>query len=294
MITRVTTGTLVRSAQNNLQSSMAALARLQEQGVSLKKISKPSDDPTGTANAILVRASQQANAQYGRNIDDGLGWVTTVDSTLSGVGDLLLKVRDLTVRGANDGALSPVAKEAIAVELDSLRSELLGLANTTYLGRTVFAGTSDAGVAFNPDYSYTGSATGSVNRRVDASTTVRVDADGQATFGSDAASAFALIDNIAADLRSGTNIGPRLIEIDSRITAVNDQRSTVGTHHAQLLRAGELNMDATVSLEAQRAGIEDVELSKIILDLKSQEIAYQSALAITARVLQPTLMDFLR
>jgi flagellar hook-associated protein 3 FlgL len=48
------------------------------------------------------------------------------------------------------------------------------------------------------------------------------------------------------------------------------------------------------SLEAQRAGAEDVDLAQVILDLKTQEVTYQSALAVTARVLQPTLMDFLR
>jgi flagellar hook-associated protein 3 FlgL len=53
-------------------------------------------------------------------------------------------------------------------------------------------------------------------------------------------------------------------------------------------------MEKTVSLESQRAQIEDVDLGEIALKLKTQELAYQSALAITARTLQPTLMDFLR
>ena len=39
--------------------------------------------------------------------------------------------------------------------------------------------------------------------------------------------------------------------------------------------------------------MEDVDLSKVILELKTQEVAYQTALAVTARALQPTLMSFL-
>ena len=42
------------------------------------------------------------------------------------------------------------------------------------------------------------------------------------------------------------------------------------------------------------AGLEDVDLSKVLLDLKTQDVNYQTAIAVTARVLQPTLMDFLR
>ena len=53
-------------------------------------------------------------------------------------------------------------------------------------------------------------------------------------------------------------------------------------------------MKESGSLEARRSGIEDLDLAKVVLDMKVQEVAYQSALAVTARVLQPTLMDFLR
>ena len=49
-----------------------------------------------------------------------------------------------------------------------------------------------------------------------------------------------------------------------------------------------------VNLEAQRSGIEDVDIGEIIMELKMQETVYQGALAVTARTLQPTLMDFLK
>jgi flagellar hook-associated protein 3 FlgL len=52
-------------------------------------------------------------------------------------------------------------------------------------------------------------------------------------------------------------------------------------------------VNESVSLEAQRADVEDVDLGKAILDLKAQELSYQAALAVTARALQPSLMDFL-
>ena len=67
----------------------------------------------------------------------------------------------------------------------------------------------------------------------------------------------------------------------------------MGTRYAQLETGKELNMARFGSLESQRADVEDVDLSKVILELKSQEIAYQTALAVTARALQPTLMSFL-
>lgn len=294
MITRVTQQTSMLAAQRNLQASAAQLAKLQDQATTRKAFSRASEDPSGAADALRIRGQQRANDQYSRNIDNGLGWATTLDSTLSEVNDVMKRVRDLTVQGANDGSLSPTAKEAIAVELDSLKEHLLGLANTQYLGRTVFAGNSSDGVAFNPDFSFTGTAGSSVERRIGPDTTVRVDGDGSAVFGEGPDSVFALIEGIAADLRSGTNVSAHLGELDQRMSAIRTEHSAVGSRHALIMRAEEAVMDKTVSFEAQRASVEDVELSRIILDLKAQEISYQAALGVTARVLQPTLMDFLR
>lgn len=293
MVDRVTSQTRMMNSQHNLQTSAALLAKLQDSATSLKKITKPSDDPTGTADSMRVRAAQSQTAQYSRNIDDATGWLDTIDSTLTSSTDILRRVRDLTVQGANDGSMSPAAKEAIATELEGLRNDLLGKANGTYLGRTVFAGNSDAGVAFNPDLSFNGTAA-PVLRRIDGNVTVPVDVDGSAVFGSGSTSAFALIDTIVADLRSGVNVGSQLASIDTRMKSVLGAQSLVGARQNQITAAKDTIVQKTGTLEAQRAGIEDVDIGEIAIKLKQQEVTYQSALAVTARTLQPTLMDFLR
>ena len=299
MIARVTTQTQMRSAQTNLQTNLARLAQLQEQATSLKAIARPSDDPARAADALTVRAEQRAVTQYGRNVENGDGWLSTANTALAETTDLLNQVRDLTVQGANDGALSPAAKEAIAARLDGLTRNLLAQANAAYLGRSVFAGNSDAGVAFRDDSGFTftgtGAATATVDRRIGADTTVRVDADGAAIFGTGTDSVFALIGAIANDLRTGgTNAGTHLAAVDFRMKTVLTAQTDVGVRQAQIQKAGEALVQHKGNLEAQRAGIEDVDLGQAILDLKLQEVTYQAALSVTARVLQPTLMDFLR
>lgn len=297
MIARVTSQTQMRSAQTNLQANLARMAQLQEQATSLKAIARASDDPARAADSLTVRAEQRAVTQYARNADNGDGWLTTASTALAEATNLLNQVRDLTVQGANDGALSPAAKEAIAARLDGLTQNLLAQANAGYLGRSVFAGNSDAGLAFrnDPDFTFTGTATASVDRRIGADTTVRVDADGAAIFGTGTDSVFALIGVIANDLRTGlTNAGTHLAAVDSRMKTVLTAQTDVGVRQAQIQKAGEALVQHKGNLEAQRAGIEDIDLGQAILDLKLQEVSYQAALSVTARVLQPTLMDFLR
>lgn len=300
MITRITSHTSMRAAQRNLQANMEQLSKLQEQAMSHKAINRPSDDPAATAESLKVRADQRAVEQYSRNADNGNGWLTTIDSALSATNSLLNRVRDLTVQGANDGALSQTAKDALAKELDGLGEELLARANSSYLGRSVFAGTTGAGAAFNADHTFNGASGATVERRIGPDSTVRVDLDGTAVFGaSDPVtgtddSVFALVAKIATELRSGVNVGSNLTALDERMKTIAGQQAQVGARQNQIERAGNLLLEQKNSLEAQRAGAEDIDLAQVILDLKTQEVTYQSALAVTARVLQPTLMDFLR
>ena len=52
--------------------------------------------------------------------------------------------------------------------------------------------------------------------------------------------------------------------------------------------------DAGITLRSAQSQIEDIDLPKAILELQMQTVAYQAALGATAKVLQPTLLDFLR
>ncbi|MET3469184.1 flagellin [Microbacterium sp. NPDC006705] len=293
MISRVTSQTLAQSALRNLQSGLNDLSRLQNQATSQRAFAAPSDDPAAASAALDLHAAQHRNAQYARNIGDGLTWVTTVDNAISASTSLLGRARDLTLRGANSGALDANAREAIALELETIADELFAQANTTLLGRSVFAGTTE-GSAFAADFTFAGVPGSEVRRRVADGETVRVDASGAEVFGSGEDSVFALIGSIVADLRGGADMRGRIDQIDDRMNAMLGVQGTVGARQNQIMRAKDAAADATVSLEAQRAAVEDIDTVEVLVALKSQELVYQSALAVTARVMQPTLMDFLR
>lgn len=291
MITRVTNQTMMQSAQRNLQTNLARMAELQDKASGQKAITRASDDPAAAADVLRLRGELRAVDQYKRNIADGDGWLTAVDASLTAASATLNKARDLTVQGGN-GSLSVAGREALAIEVAALRDQLLSQANTKHQGRTIYAGSSDAGVAFTDALDHTGGSP--VERRIDANVTVRVDMDGAAVFGTGEASVFKLLDDIEADLRLGNDVSARLGDLDGALNNIRTSHAEVGTRHAQILNSQEVNMEKSVSLEAQRSRVEDVDLAAVILEMKLQEVTYQSALAVTARVLQPTLMDFLR
>ena len=301
-MTRITTASLSINTERNLQAAMTRLATIQDKAGSRKEIGRPSDDPAGTANVMALRAQQRQNEQFSRNVQDANGWLSTADTALSTVTSILQQVRDLTVQGANDGALSPDGKKAIATELDQLHDALIKAANTQFMGRNVFAGTSDGAAALDPesygvvdvDPTYEFIGTSGVDRRIGPNSSVRVDVDGAKTFGEGADSVFQLVKNIANDLRAGTNVSTRIDEIDESLQNVLSAQVTVGSIHATVIAADEALLSDSVALEARRSGIEDIDLGSVILELKTQEVAYQAALSAAARTLQPSLMDFLR
>jgi flagellar hook-associated protein 3 FlgL len=212
VINRVTQQTVQRSTLYNLQANLNKMADLQSKMSSGKSIQRPSDDPSSTGRTMSLRAEKAAATQASRNASDGVAWLGTIDSTMQSSISALGRVRDLTVQGANTGAMGATSREAIATEIEGLRDTLLNFANTTIQGRSVFAGTSDSGVAFQAGapYAWQGVAGSSVERRIGPDATVRVDADGAGVFGTGATSVFALLDNIAADLRGATNVSVRL------------------------------------------------------------------------------------
>ena len=86
----------------------------------------------------------------------------------------------------------------------------------------------------------------------------------------------------------------RLAAIGGRIQAVIDGRADVGMRQTRLGQAQNSLEGMKATLETQRSRVEDLDLGRAVMDLKVQETNYQVALAVTAKVLQPTLMDFLR
>ena len=143
---RITNQMQASYVTRSLQSNLARIAELQEQGTSGRKLTRASSDPSSAADALAIRGRLAAEQQYDRNIANGEGWLATLDSTLGTVTDIVQRVRDLVLQGASD-TTSTEGREAVAAELVELRDELLRQSNSTYLGRTVFAGTSAAAAA---------------------------------------------------------------------------------------------------------------------------------------------------
>ncbi|MBM7516385.1 flagellin N-terminal helical domain-containing protein [Nocardioides nitrophenolicus] len=294
-IGRVTQRMLTDGSLANLQRNLGQLAALQERLSTGRVINRPSDNPTGTTAAMRIRTSVSDQGQYARNAQDGIGWLTQVDSTLDGVTTAVRRARDLALQGANTGAMGQQARDALAIEVDGIREQLLGQSNASYLERPVFGGVTAAGRAYDDTGTWVG-VDGAVNRRVADDVVVRVDVDGRTVFGDGASSVFAELDALATALRAGDTAGitASVDVLRAREDTVTGVRAAAGTRYQRIEQSAQAADDAKMSLTNNLSSIENADLAETTVHLKLQEVAYQAALAATSRVMQPSLLDFLR
>ncbi|HEV7899095.1 MAG TPA: flagellar hook-associated protein FlgL [Planosporangium sp.] len=292
---RVTERTIASRVLTGLQNNLNRLGDIQQQLSSGKQISKASDSPTGAVAAMQFRSGIAAAQQQSRNADDGIGWLGAADAALTSASASGRKARELVLQGMTAGSGgSQESREALAIEIDNLRAELIGVANTTYLNRPIFGGTTASTVAYDQNGAYVGD-TGTVQRTVGENMKVRVDTGGPDVFGTGNTQLFKVLSDVATSLRGNPSaLTKDLDNLDTALKGVQAGLSSVGARYNQVDRMRDTADNRALDLQAQLSDVEDIDLPKTLTDLALQQTAYQSALAAGARVVQPSLVDFLR
>ncbi len=171
----------------------------------------------------------------------------------------------------------------------------MDVVNTKYLDRPIFAGTSATATAYDASGAFLGD-TNAVNRTVGPGMTVQVNVPGPQAFGPAGNDVFSTLATLANDLRTNpaaittTDLGA----IDTAATRVRTALGEVGARSAQLETTKTRSDDLLLNLRDSLSKIEDIDLPKAAMDLQIQQVSYQAALAATAKVIQPSLVDFLK
>jgi flagellar hook-associated protein 3 FlgL len=290
---RVTHGSIAKNVLANLQGNVNRLAETQQRLSSGKQINRPSDNPAGTVSAMELRSQLAAQRQYTRNADDGLAWLNAADGALQGIDEKVTRARSLVLQGMSAGN-GPAIREALAGEIRELSEAIRSDANTSYLNRPVFGGTTGSTEAYTKAGEFTGDSA-QVLRTVGSNTKVAVNVDGRTVFGDGDDSIFNVLSEIATKLeKDPAALKVELDRLDARAATIRNGLSTVGARTNQLERMRQAADDMALNVSQSLSDVEDIDLPQTITDLQLQQTAYQAALAAGARVVQPSLIDFLR
>lgn len=303
MAFRITNQMIAKQTMRNLSASLARLDTHNRHLSTGKRISVPSDDPAGTEIAMRLRTTMVENEQHINNVGDALSTLLTTDSALGHATEVLHRARVLVLDGAN-GSVPNEARQAIAMELDQLVQDLIQVGNHKDGSKYIFSGMNTLSEAFVPVYSADGQIT-SVQYQgtsgegmiptveIGAGITMPVNIAGNEAILPAIEALIAARDRMAAGDTEGLS-QQSVAEIDDAMDVLLTARAEVGARHNRLELAKGRMEEAHINFSRLLSDREDVDIAETIMHLKMEENVYRMALASGARILQPTLLDFLR
>lgn len=296
-MTRVTQNMMNSNMLKNLYRSMESMDRLQDQLSSGRKISRPSDDPVVASRAMYYRSSLTENEQFQQNVNEAQGWMEISDKSLGEATDIFRRVRELVIE-SNDAALDRTALEAIGAEVAQIRDHLGNIANQTIGGKYIFAGTDTLHPPFNAATGTFDSTNGTdIRLEMGQAIYLPINVNGQEVFNypSSANNIFDLLDRISSQTLNGQPVAQTdLGTLDKQIDNVLSVRATLGARMNRMDLIGQRLSDQELDITKLKSENEDADAAEVITKLKTQETVYQAALGAGARILQPSLMDYLR
>jgi flagellar hook-associated protein 3 FlgL len=290
---RIPNQMLVNNSLSALQQSFSKLADLQNEASSLKRLSKPSDAPADVSSAMQLHAGLDRNTQYDRNLSDAQGWLGNANNALTSTVTQLQKVNDLVVQASN-ASLDPSARAGIAAQIDSIRQSLIGVANTQYAGRPIFAGTASGDVAYDANGQYVGTSS-AVERNIAPGQRIQVNVNGDSVFGAPGSDVFTTLTQIsAAVLTDPSKLSGLQTTLGAQTTQVQGQLAQVGSQFLRVQNTQSQNTSDGLTMKQNLSSIEDADVAQVMVQLQAQQVAYQAALEATAKAIQPSLTDFLK
>lgn len=312
---RVTQSMIIRSALMDLNNARLRLARTQEQAASGLRINRPSDDPAGTSAAMLLKAGIEAGEQFQRNIGQTRSRLVATENAIASANDLLLQAKELAIQGAT-GTQDAASRLVIANVVEAVHAQMLADANSRSSGGYIFSGYASDTAPFvasgpfidsppsSPTVAFAGDAS-EVQVRIDDGVLGQATANGQRVFMGDA-DGDGLVDagkedlfQLLADLRDGlaTNnvaqVQSALPRIDTAIRQLSIERTKIGASLTKLDHFEARLADTAVDLASRLSDVQDADSIEVFSALASQQVALQASLLVNARLIQPTLLDFL-
>jgi flagellar hook-associated protein 3 FlgL len=295
----------MRVNPNPLPDLLAALEQTQQQInsdlqqiASGQSVNVPSDNPAA-AEVLVQNADHTAEAdQFLRSITNVQGEMQNADSTLSSVVTALQRAISLGVEGAN-GTLNDADRQALAVEVQGIQSQLLSLANFSYQGTFIFAGSASQTAPYVLDATspsgvrYVGnSATNRIT--VGNHFTVQTNLPGSQLFSSAGNDVFQSIQDLITNLQSGTNVDAAVSEVSNAYRHINAQRVFYGNAINQLDAQQTFLNSETTQLAQQQNNLGGADLSKVLSNLVNAQTARQATLEAVGKTQQTNLFDYIK
>ena len=282
----------------NIRNNNSGIIDWQNKLATGQRIHRPGDDPVGIGYLMRYNSELNRTNEFLENAKTGLGYLKTMDELMQQSSDVLKRARVLVQQAAN-GTMPEDGREHIALEIAQLKEQLIMIGNSTFAGRYLFNGQKTD----QPPYSKTQphldqTDPGVIYLNVGPSISVPVSLTGEQVFGEAGTddNVFKIFDDIIAHLNNNQpdELLNDLAKIDACADRINNCWAEIGARTNRFELVESRIEDQIVSLKELRSETGDVDMAEALIELMQKENVLQASLAVGSRIMQVSLVDFLR
>lgn len=289
---RLSNSQIANNFINNYWENAERLDKLNKLLYSDQKINRPSDDPLGALKSMQLETILTKNEQYIKNIQKAKDWIDVCDVTLNSLKSSLDRVRELALDGGN-GDIPQSERDTICQEVEEIAEYFVQLANTTIGDRYVFSGYK---TKTKPYLDYASAYQGDGNYlSVEIGQSLQLDftLPGDGIF----EDTFDAVRDVIQDLQTG-NVnrltGATLDKLDIAINTAINNWTNLGAKAKRLELAETRIEDVNTKHEKMLSEIMVVDVAETLMNFKLAENVYLASLSAGSRLMQISIVDFLK
>ena len=323
---RITNASMVRSHLYDTQNNLTNMSKINQQISTGKVINTVSDDPHKAIKIMNINNEIKYTEKYNYNIDESVGWMNTTDGALDNVGNLLGEIKE-TILKVGNGTYSQNEMKSLNEDMNEKIKQLADTLNSTHGGKYLFGGSSvdDAPITVieNPDgtvkLEFSKDKNGQTipntdDLKADISSGINIDYNisvGEILNRKDGnGNTVNLLDEInnlstlMNDIANGdeqtaakakeTLLNDTKGKIDTLFDHVVNERTSLGVRVSTAEKIKELNDEDILNIQDVLSKTQDTDVVEKFIELKSAEMIYQASIQVGAKLIQPTILDYIR
>ncbi|BBO16881.1 flagellar hook-associated protein 3 [Candidatus Brocadia pituitae] len=300
---RITQGNMSRTTLSNINLNLKKMQEIQEKLSTGKQINRPSDNPSGMRKVLGLKAEELKFQQFSDNTEIAKERMNYTFNSLENIQDVLSKIKELGIQASND-TIGQSEREIIAGELNELLESVLQFTNAENDGRYIFAGTKTTTSPFSATRDSAGRMSSvtyegnneEIDYQIGPNTYIAINTPGETIFQGNGL--FSTLISMRDALESNAFDSSAFLDSRKNLDVAMDALATEITRYGAKTNRLELTSQSLENLQITLKELisytEDADVATLIMNLKEQENILQSSLETGARIIQPTLLDFLR
>ncbi|MGM8212552.1 flagellar hook-associated protein FlgL [Virgibacillus sp. W0430] len=289
---RVTQNMLSNNMLRQLMHSQTKMDKYLEQLYTGKKIRKPSEDPVVAMKGMNYRTQVTEVEQYKRNTGEIHNWMDNSDAALDKATKAMHRLSELAVQASNS-PYGSAERNSIKEEAFQLKEHLIEIANTKVNGKHIFNGTDTDQAPVDTNNGTYPQSTTPVMIEVFKDIKIQANVEPEKVF---TEQLFDTVQSFIDDLENDNvaNISSHIGTLNDRTADIINARADLGARMNRLELVENRLDEQEVIAKKTMSENEDVHFEEAITNLITQETLHRAALAAGSRIIQPSLLDFLR